>query len=294
MTDESKTAPDDAPAGPLAGERLGEARRARDIPLDDISRELHVDDAKVRALEKNEFDKLGAPVFAQGYLRKYATLVGIPADEVLAEYRRFVPETGVLPILGPRRKQPREISPGPWLAGIFTIAVIAGGAWLWTSGTLDPIFSEREPTELAPFAIDVTPDGASEAAAPQAVADAGEPLSQDAAAGETEPGTAPPGPDNDAGPETNAGNVAVPVGDQVSLTLSFSGDCWTEVSDGAGERLYFGLGTAGGSVSVSGAPPLHVLLGDSDHAVVAVDGEDFPIPPSARRGETARLTITGR
>ena len=75
MSDDAKE-PDTDEEGPLGGERLRAARRANDISLRDIAKELHLDEGKVRALEQNDFDVLGAPVFAKGHLRKYAELVG--------------------------------------------------------------------------------------------------------------------------------------------------------------------------------------------------------------------------
>ena len=61
----------------MAGERLAIARREQQIPVIEIAKELHLDEPKVRALERNEFDVLGAPVFAKGHLRKYAQLVDV-------------------------------------------------------------------------------------------------------------------------------------------------------------------------------------------------------------------------
>ena len=74
--------------------------------------------------------------------------------------------------------------------------------------------------------------------------------------------------------------------------MRFSGDCWTEVTDAAGERLFFDLGRSGRTVSVSGEPPIRVLFGDSDNVELAVDGEPYPIRASMRRGRTARFTVT--
>ena len=76
-TDSGKEKQDDSESEPLGGERLAEARHKEEIPLSDIAKELHLDEFKVEALERNEFDVLGAPVFAKGYLRKYAQLVGV-------------------------------------------------------------------------------------------------------------------------------------------------------------------------------------------------------------------------
>ena len=43
------------PSGPLAGERLANARRELQISVLEIAKELHLDESKVRALERNEF-----------------------------------------------------------------------------------------------------------------------------------------------------------------------------------------------------------------------------------------------
>src|SRR5690606_10026700 len=76
------------------------------------------------------------------------------------------------------------------------------------------------------------------------------------------------------------------------LRVSFSGDCWTEVTDAGGDRLWFGLGSAGRNITVSGEAPLQVLLGNSANASLEVNGSQYAIPRSARRGATARLPIT--
>ena len=71
--------------GPVGGERLAEARREQQISVLEIAKELHLDEHKGRALERNEFDVLGAPVFAKGHLKKYSQLVGVNADDVMAD-----------------------------------------------------------------------------------------------------------------------------------------------------------------------------------------------------------------
>ncbi|MGH8194700.1 MAG: helix-turn-helix domain-containing protein [Woeseiaceae bacterium] len=296
MTDESKNASEEASAGPVAGERLAKARRAREISIHDIAKELHLDEPKVRALEQNDFESLGAPVFAKGYLRKYAELVGVSVDDVLADYHRFDRSTGVLPILGTRPKAPRDISLGPWLAALLVIALLAGGAWFWLSGGLESLLRDQEPATLAPFAGDEAPAQGTYQAPQTTEREVETEMPVTTEPAPPGPGPAVTGPAEGEQPAVQAESAppAALASGQVELTLQFSGDCWTEVSDASGERLYFGLGAAGRTVAVTGTAPLHVLLGDSKHATVTVDGADYPIPASARRGETARLTITRR
>ena len=108
MTDDTEKKEDET-NGPVGGERLRKARRENDISVRDIAKELHLDEYKVRALEKNEFDVLGAPVFAKGHLRKYAELVGVDIDDVMTDYYQMNRASSIPPVVGPKRRMPRTI-----------------------------------------------------------------------------------------------------------------------------------------------------------------------------------------
>lgn len=79
---------------------------------------------------------------------------------------------------------------------------------------------------------------------------------------------------------------------EIRLTLSFTGECWTEITDANGRRLFFDLGRDGRNVNVSGQAPLSVLFGNADSVSVQVNGSDYAISPADRRGETASFTIS--
>ena len=111
--------------GPRAGERLALARRDNQLSVVEIAKELHLDEPKVRALERNDFDSLGAPVFAKGHLRKYAQLVGIDPDDVLTEYYEMH-RGGPAPLVVSKTATPRkELSPGPWIGASVVFILIA-------------------------------------------------------------------------------------------------------------------------------------------------------------------------
>src|SRR5690606_9409541 len=152
MSDDAVTPPDGADDGRRAGERLSDARAEREIALHDIAKEFHLDEYKVRALEQNNFEVLGAPVFVKGYLRKYAALVGIPVDDILADYFRMNSSASAPLVIPHRASPPREISPGPWLAGMTVVAVAAAAGWWWISSGPEWAGDESEPAALAPFA----------------------------------------------------------------------------------------------------------------------------------------------
>ena len=286
----------DGDSAPAAGERLAGARRTREISLAEIAKGLHLDEPKVRALERNDFEALGAPVFAKGYLRKYAELVGIPEDEVIADYYRLNRSAGAPPLITKRPRQVREIPTGPLIGALLLVLVVALAAWLWSAVGSEWWAARRgAPVGSPPVASDLPAERATPAApAVDGTDDAPVPSpdpATESASGESvgnatrEVGTPAETMARDPGP--------VAEGD-LGLRLAFTGDCWTEVTDGNGQRLYFGLGTSGDEVTVSGEPPLNVLLGNSDNVSVFVDGSAYAIPASARRGDTARLTLTAR
>lgn len=298
--DNSKTG-EDGRGGPVGGERLAEARRLRQISLPDIARELHLDEAKVQALEENRFDVLGAPVFAKGHLRKYAELVGVPIDDLLADYYTMNRATGAPPVVGlPRKRRQRDINLGPWLIVVPLVLIAAGAVYWWLGrgpvplGGLQAPADERPAPALQRLPLEIERAPPAVVALPPATvddepSDDSEPPAGSAATDDR--ADAAPVAATAAVPRDAAASRPVPAGQAITLRLAYSGECWTEVTDGGGERLFFDLGQSGRTVTVSGRPPLRVLLGDSNNVSLTVNGEPYVIAAADRRGDTARLSI---
>jgi cytoskeleton protein RodZ len=289
---------EDSAAGPVCGERLARVRHERGISVLEIAKELHLDEPKVRALEENRFEVLGAPVFAKGHLRKYAELVGVQIDDILADYYGLNRSAGAPPVVGPPKKIPREISIGPWVGVILVVLLVASAAWWWFNLETGPEPVSAQPATLAPFESERQDDAAPVASDSEPVVDqeSTEPPESSSTEevqdmpvetpAEAEPESAEVLQASDTGGDPAAGNV--------ELVLSFSDDCWTEVTDATGRRLFFDLGTDGRTVTLSGVEPLGVLLGNSLNVSIRVNGFDYRIPAANRRGNTARLTIYGQ
>ena len=281
--DETAASPDDGPRG---GERLASARRELQISIEEIAKELHLDEPKVRALERNEFDVLGPPVFAKGYLRKYAELVNVRVDDVIGDYFEMTRAADMPPVVSARAKPRRELSPGPWIA-VIVVVIAAVSAYFWFTRLPSPDPAATDP-EAAPGVIVPPVDGeaasaeapgADEATAVDAAQSAEQPIADEP------PQQAEPVVEITSSPEIADG--------QMRMLLTYSGDCWTEVSDATGRSLFFGLGQDGRTVELSGAEPFNVLVGNPGNVSVVVNGEDYPLPPEARPGRPMRLTITG-
>ncbi len=259
--------------GPRCGERLAEARREQQISVLEVAKELHLDEPKVRALERNDFELLGAPVFAKGHLRKYAQLVGVDEGDVFTDYYKMTRQESIQPVIVGRRRLRLELSPGPWIAVIVVILVAAASYW-WFA-----VYDDQAPLPAT------TPEET--------------PLRQQGVEIETagqDPDaeiTAQPVPEPAASEAETQTAATAPVADgEVSLSLTFTGDCWTEISDARGQRLFFEMGRNGGSVELSGVAPFAVLFGNVDNVDVRVNGDNYPVSSNNPGSRMARLTIT--
>ncbi len=256
---------------PLAGERLRQARREQQISVLEVAKELHLDEPKVRALERNEFDVLGAPVFAKGHLRKYAQLVGVDEDDVFADYYAMTHTLSMPPIVVGRKKVRRESSPGPWIALIIVIIVAAAAYW-W--------FEMRESASLDP-----EPQSSAETDSPVVLA-AAPPVD---APSVSEDSTT----EQDAVPESLPEPVRqLPPDGQINLSISYSGDCWTEISDADGRRLYVGMAYDGRTVRLTGKAPISALFGNVDNVSVQVNDDDYLLPTPTSANRRVSLTIS--
>ena len=265
----------------LGGERLARARREKQISVLEIAKELHLDEPKVRALERNEFDVLGAAVFAKGYLRKYAQLVDADIDDILADYYRMTRSSDLPPVVIGRPKTRKEISPGPWIAMIIVVLVLAAVYWWFV------VYSQASVKPKPPPPGETTSEPA---AANQRVTEDTTPVALPTPEGTQDEAKEP----TEQAPVAGAGAASPPPDGETVLSLSFSGDCWTEISDATGRRLFFGMGTAGRNVDLAGESPFSVLFGNAPNVRVQIDGKDYSIPSSAITNRTAKLTITAR
>jgi cytoskeleton protein RodZ len=271
--------------GPCGGERLAQARRERQITVLEVAKELHLDEPKVRALERNDFDVLGAPVFAKGHLRKYAQLVGVDEADVFADYYAMTRTSALPPVVVGRVRIRNEFSPGPWIAVLAVLAVAAGAYW-W--------FVEREqpaPVQPEPFQPETIEPAVSQVQEPVTK----EPVAKEPVA--KEPVTKEPVADV-ATPEQRQPNiqaaaaVAPPAADsQISLSIAFSGECWTEIIDADGRKLFFNMGNTGQLVNVRGRAPISALFGNADNVSVQVNGSNYALPAARNANGTLRVAI---
>jgi len=100
------------------------------------------------------------------------------------------------------------------------------------------------------------------------------------------PSAAPTAPESTATPAP-----VEPAAGEGVLSIRFTADCWTQVSDASGKTLFRGLKRAGDSLELTGKKPLDVRLGFAHGAEVSFNGKPVNLAPYTARGATARLKL---
>ncbi|MEW5765093.1 MAG: RodZ domain-containing protein [Acidobacteriota bacterium] len=186
------------------GQELVRLRKERGVGLDEITRDTKIRRQVIEAFEAGRFEELPPEVFAVGFLRAYAEKLGIPADPLVARYRKILRPAPEPPPVSRRAR--RGGKGAPWAAATGGFAVLLAGAlaasWLmgwWPFEGVGPAPSEAPLTaptaDSAAAATEPSPEPPQEAPSSEALPSAS-PASPEAGGtegGETAPGPAPGG-----------------------------------------------------------------------------------------------------
>lgn len=89
------------------------------------------------------------------------------------------------------------------------------------------------------------------------------------------------------------GNAAVsqPAGDPNAVVMNFKADCWLEVSDATGKKLFSGMQRSGGKLSLSGTAPYRLKIGAPGAVEVQYQNQPVDLSRFIRNNQVARLTL---
>ncbi len=295
-----------------AGPRLKAERERRGLSSQKAADELHLDGWVIDALEAENFDRIGPSVYVKGHLRRYAALLGLPPEEIMAGYQSHTqaPKAPAPTNVRVHSEAPASAGlPWPQIAGAAAVVLVAAGVAWWkpwhrhVAATASEATAAAAPTP-AP-AVVAASGAASGPASADAVSDseltgAAVPLQTSLAA---PPAAARPV----AGTTPTAGAASAPAaipaagatatpgeGDtagvgRARLRLSFSADSWVEVHDAAGRRVFAGNGRANSMKTIAGIAPLRVYLGFASGVQLEVNDRAVAIGPQFLAGDVARF-----
>jgi cytoskeletal protein RodZ len=117
-------------ASDALGERFRAAREARGLSLSDVAEQIRIRSLYLAAIEEENWNAIGAPVYIRGFLRTYARFLGIDPEEAVAAFNRTQP--AMPPGLGLPATEPPAPAAGAgrgsvlvWVAAVVAVLLIA-------------------------------------------------------------------------------------------------------------------------------------------------------------------------
>ncbi|WP_437887475.1 cytoskeleton protein RodZ [Phytobacter sp. V91] len=306
------------------GVRLRNAREQLGLSQQVVAERLCLKVSTVRDIEDDKAPADLASTFLRGYIRSYARLVHIPEEELLPMIEKQAPVRAakVAPMqtyaLGKRRKK-RDgwLMSFTWL--VLFVVIGLTGAWWWQNHKAQQeeisTMADQSSAELnASGEGQNVPLNNDTATAPAEVQDsASTPIEAPAP---TTPSSAPastvnnnlvvspsqaPVPQNaEAQPSTTANNtalptsqadVAAPSADSATLVMHFTDDCWLEVADSTGKKLFSGTQRKDATLNLNGQAPYKLKIGAPAAVQIQYQGKPVDLSRFIRTNQVARLTL---
>lgn len=260
------------------GKLLVEAREKSGLSVDEVASRLRLMPRQVRALESGDIDALPGPAFVRGFLRNYAKLLQVDAEPLLEACRVHGPEISPsqislhsenILIVGRERK-----GWSIYLAAV-VIIILMLAAWF---AYMDFTSGKSEPAEPASAAI--PHDLPETTVMPQPI----ESLPQ------ITDGVQPAPTDPAATPQATPEVPPAPAAGASTLVLSTTQTSWVSVQDRDGKEIFSRNVTSGNSETITGTPPLKLVIGNATGMQLTYNGSAVDLAPHIR-ANVARLTL---
>ncbi|EBQ9884653.1 cytoskeleton protein RodZ [Salmonella enterica] len=291
------------------GVRLRNAREQLGLSQQAVAERLCLKVSTVRDIEEDKAPSDLASTFLRGYIRSYARLVHVPEEELLPGLEKQAPlrAAKVAPMqsfsLGKRRKK-RDgwLMSFTWL--VLFVVVGLTGAWWWQNHKAQQeeittmadqstaeLNADKDSGQSVPLdtrdatSQDTTP--AQTAAATQNTVVAPSQANVDTAA----TSAAPAATETPSALPTSQAGVAAPAADPNALVMNFTADCWLEVTDATGKKLFSGMQRKDGNLNLTGQAPYKLKIGAPAAVQIQYQGKPVDLSRFIRTNQVARLTL---
>ncbi|TCC14256.1 cytoskeleton protein RodZ [Kosakonia quasisacchari] len=312
------------------GVRLRNAREQLGLSQQAVAERLCLKVSTVRDIEEDRSPADLASTFVRGYIRSYARLVHIPEEELLPILEKQAPVRAakVAPMQTFALGKPRKKRSGwmmsfiTWL--VFLVAIGLTGAWWWDNhkaqqeeitNMADQSSAELNASNSNAQSVPLNNDTAAadpvdnsgtpvEAPAPSATAQKPASSAPQAPANTANQNTVvapsqanvdamqqPVAPANTAQLPTNQAGVAGAQADTNTLVMNFTADCWLEVSDATGKKLFSGMQRKDATLNLTGQAPYKLKIGAPSAVQIQYQGKPVDLSRFIRTNQVARLTV---
>jgi cytoskeleton protein RodZ len=253
------------------GERLRQARIRTGLTPSEVGSQLKMPTYAIEALEREDWARIGAPVFIRGQLRSYARLLGLPADAIV--------ESLSMPVAAPVELVPQTYTPRMQrvaeqtkmrLVYVVLTAAIAVPVWLATRSHLDGAVDTVSLDADAPLAL---PQQGAPAIAKTPVVD----TTSAAQAAPLVASITPPMPQRAAS--------------ATDLSVTFSGESWVRVSAPDGTVIEQALVQPGQQRVFKPGQIGKAVLGNAQAVSMQYRGQAMDLTPYVR-ANVLRFTVS--
>lgn len=264
------------------GQLLKTAREAMGFSYEDIAAQLNLRVTLIQEIEKDNFEGISALTYVRGYLKNYASKVGVDEAKVMNLLDQQTNDPTVQ-LQSFSRKTVRQANDKKFTfisyAVLFSLIALGLTWWIqrqWEHSTID--FSKPPVEELVatPFIQKDMVQSANEVLIKPAVHQT---LTDDSSTTVVESDTEI----TQNLPFRNVKTIS-------QLSFHLDGDCWMQVEDSEGKTLVYGLKKQGTELSVEGTPPFFLIMGAPEMVQLKHDGEFIDLS-DYQDGRTARLQI---
>ena len=286
-----------------AGALLFKERRRQGLSLGDISRQLKLSVRQVEALERDDYSGYKSPVFIHGFIRNYAKLLGLDPEPLIRATDSMLhppASAAVTPReqerLQPLRSQDSRFRFWPAAVGVLLIAV-----------AISVYFGSRRAPDAGRAASTVA--GRDKSAQSSKAAAKAKSIPDAKVRSESKPeieSTAKPAAKPETKPEVKAEAKSASVerrspiatgaarpdeaAGRLTVRMIFEQDSWVEIKDRTGNIIIGQLNAAGSRRSVSGEPPLSVVIGNAAGVRLFQGDKSVDLAPHTRV-DVARLKL---
>ncbi|SDR74839.1 cytoskeleton protein RodZ [Halopseudomonas xinjiangensis] len=310
----------DAPRFASPGEALRDARLQHGLDATQVAEALRLSPKTLEYIETGQFDRLPGDTFGRGYIRAYARLLKLdPTPYVLAYDRQMGIQERERPVHGISQVAPYTQSSRLWVRGTtaaLMLAVVGCGVWWWSAdqrpqqaqlasspdGLLEDVQIDSLPPPVpipgmqrANLSLIERPESGADLAsysAPGGAAEQADTATEQRAVSASNTAAAPTPP---AAVEPQpATATATSTSDGRNLQMSFSDNCWVQISTMEGRVVHSGLMQAGQSITIPQQGPLQVVIGAVE-AVESIQLAGAPVQlPSHKQSGVVRLRLDER
>lgn len=235
---------------PTVGELLRAEREKQSLTVKDIEKATSIRAIYIQAIEDGKYDVLPGEVYLKGFIRNYASFLGLNPQQALEVYRESLapqppqqsqtpqtpapsapPAAAMPPKVEAGREEKGGSSLGRWVIVLVVLAVVVGAAWAAFNHMNQPPAPQPKPPQ-----VQVQP-----APAPAPV-------------------PAPTTP------------VPAPAAKTIVVVAKYSADCWTRVT-ADGRELYEGIPRVGETFTWNANQTMTVHLGNAAGVDLTYNGQ---------------------